>query len=417
MRFAIYTVPAASHIRVMIALASELKVLGHSVCAIGLEDQAASFHAAEVDFVPVCRDEFPQGEIERRYEPIRGMSGVQALRETVSVSCAVAMGVLKDGERALYASRADALILDTSARGFEMIAMHLGVPFAHLSAQVHEDYTGRTPHCFFDWPPDISAGAIERNLASVRSLQELATPARSAALKYLEARGIIPDLSKHYPFLSKYAWVTQVPKEFDFENPLWPEQLFHAGLISPGEVGVAPEFPWARVTGEPLVYVSMGTMLNNSVERLRLAVQAAQGKGRQVVVAMGPYIDPGDLGELAGNTIAVSYVPQISLLQQADLCVTHGGLNTVLESLYQGVPLVVLPISFDQPGVAARVAHFGVGEFLNAQALTRTRLAEMIGRVLSEPSYKESAQTMQAKIAWQHGARRAATHLHKVMQL
>ncbi|WP_161557556.1 nucleotide disphospho-sugar-binding domain-containing protein [Acidisarcina polymorpha] len=400
----------------MSGLARELDSLGHTVCAIGLEDQEPWFRAAGIEFVSACIQDFPHGEVERRYHPIRTMFGLDVVREAASVACDVGIGVLKDGERAVRVSRADALILDSCARGFEMVAMNLGIPFAHLSAQVHEDYSGGTPPCYFDWGPDASMEAIARNKAGVRSLLQLAGPGRAAALKYLSERGITPDLSTAYPFLSKQAWITQVPKEFDFASPLWPEQLFHAGLISPPEVSTTTEFPWERLTGDPFIYVTMGTMLNGSAERLRLVVQAAQAKGRQVVVSTGPYLQPDDLGELAENTITVSYAPQIDLLKLADLCITHGGLNTVLESLYHGVPLVVLPIGFDQPGVAARVAHFGVGRFLNTQTPDRDVLAAMIEEVLGDPSYRNAARRMQEKIAWQNGAQRAARHLHDVMQ-
>ncbi|AXC10747.1 putative glycosyltransferase [Acidisarcina polymorpha] len=416
MKFAIYTALSHSHIRVMSALAKELETFGHSVCAIGMEDHAPVFHSLDMEFFPVCLREFPRGELQRRYEPVREMYGMDALRATSAVGCDVVAGVLKDGERAVRASGADALLLDTSARGLEVIAMHMGMPFAHVSAQLHDDYSGVTPHWFFDWPPETSSEAIERNKNNLNFLRELGAPARSAALDYLAARNIHPDLTTPYPFfLSTDTWITQVPKEFDFENQLWPEHLFHAGLISPREQSSAIDFPWERLTGESLIYVSMGTMLTNAKQRLRMAVQAAQGAGRQVVVSTGPQIGVEEIGPLAANTIVLPYVPQTGILERAELFVTHGGLNSVLESLYRGVPLVVLPISFDQPGVAARVAYHGVGEFLNAQLLNQKLLTETIVSVLGNPSYKEAARKLQAKIAWQDGAQRAAKHLHKVM--
>lgn len=401
----------------MSALAKELEALGHSVCAIGTKDHAPAFHKMGMGFVPVCMREFPRGELERRYKPVRERYGMDALREMIPISRDITASVLKDGERAIRASGADALILDTSARGLEMIAMHIGMPFAHVSPQVHDDYTGVTPHCFFDGPPHTGHEAIERNKKQLSFLRELSAPARSAALDYLAAKNIFPDLATLYPFfLSRDAWITQVPKEFDFENSLWPEQLFHAGLISPRGRDTAIDFPWKRLTGEPLIYVSMGTMMTNAKKRLRTAVQAAQGAARQVVVSTGPQLRLKDLGPLAANTIALPYVPQMEILERAVLFVTQGGLNSVLESLYRGVPLVVLPISFDQPGVAARVAYHCVGEFLNAPTLNQDLIVEKIADVLANPSYKEAARKMQTKIAWQDGAQRAAKHLHEVMQ-
>jgi zeaxanthin glucosyltransferase len=370
-----------------------------------------------MEFISMSAKEFPRGELSRRFDPVREMHGMVALRETIEIGRDVMMGVLRDGERVVRASGADALILDTSARGLEMIAMHIGMPFVHVSAQIHDDYTGVTPPCYFDWSPGKGPEALERNRKGLSLLRELAVPARSAALDYLAKRNIFPDLTTPYPFfLSRDAWITQVPIEFDFGNPVWPERLFRAGLISPRRQSSTIDFPWERLTGEPLIYVSMGTMLTKAQERLRIAVQAAQGAGRQIVVSTGAQLRGEDLGPLAANTIVLPYVPQMEILERAELFVTHGGLNSVLESLYCGVPLVVLPISFDQPGVAARVAYHGVGEHLNAQTLDQDTLTEMIASVLAGPSYKDAAKKMQMNVASQNGARRAAKHLHEIMQ-
>jgi UDP:flavonoid glycosyltransferase YjiC (YdhE family) len=77
-----------------------------------------------------------------------------------------------------------------------------------------------------------------------------------------------------------------------------------------------------------------------------------------------------DLRSGPENVIVVATAPQLELLKRADLCITHAGLNTVLEALGQGVPLLAVPIGYDQPGVAARIAHHRVGEFLEIERLT-----------------------------------------------
>jgi UDP:flavonoid glycosyltransferase YjiC (YdhE family) len=84
---------------------------------------------------------------------------------------------------------------------------------------------------------------------------------------------------------------------------------------------------------------------------------------------------------------------QIELLKRPALCITHAGLNTALESLAQGVPMVAIPIGYDQPGVAARIAHHGVGEFVEIGDLTVRHLAELIRTVLNTPAYSYSQIT------------------------
>jgi hypothetical protein len=90
------------------------------------------------------------------------------------------------------------------------------------------------------------------------------------------------------------------------------------------------------------------------------------------------------------------------------LVVTHGGLNTTLESLSEGLPLVVVPITNDQPGVAARIAHLGVGEFIPVQKLTAAVMRQAVQRVLSTPSYRERSVHFAEKLRRLNGPARAA---------
>ena len=99
-------------------------------------------------------------------------------------------------------------------------------------------------------------------------------------------------------------------------------------------------------------------------------------------------------GNLPGIPIVVSYAPQVALLRRAALVITHGGLNTTLESLSEGLPLVVAPITNDQPGIAARVAHLGVGEFILVQKLTTATLRQVVQRVLTTPSIANARRSL-----------------------
>jgi MGT family glycosyltransferase len=101
----------------------------------------------------------------------------------------------------------------------------------------------------------------------------------------------------------------------------------------------------------------------------------------QVVLSAGKNAKPEDLGSVPSNTILVRSAPQIELLKRATLCITHAGLNTTLEALGQGVPMVAIPIGYDQPGVAARIAYHGVGEFVEIGDLTAERLSPLLSEL------------------------------------
>jgi MGT family glycosyltransferase len=111
---------------------------------------------------------------------------------------------------------------------------------------------------------------------------------------------------------------------------------------------------------------------------------------------------------LPGNPLVVKYAPQLELLQEATLMITHAGMNTTMECLKNGVPMVAIPIANDQPGVAARIAWTGAGEFVPLSRLNVSRLRTAIQRVLTQDSYKQNALRLQQAMQKAGGVSRAA---------
>jgi len=98
----------------------------------------------------------------------------------------------------------------------------------------------------------------------------------------------------------------------------------------------------------------------------------------------------------------------LELLKQATVCITHAGLNTALESLAQGVPQLAIPITYDQPGVAAPIAHQKTGVVTSLAGLTADHLAFHLNEVLTNPTYRENVRTLQKAIAEANGLSFAA---------
>lgn len=111
------------------------------------------------------------------------------------------------------------------------------------------------------------------------------------------------------------------------------------------------------MTGQPLIYASLGTLQNRLQYVFQYIAQACVGLDAQLIISLGGGISPESIPELPGSPLVVGYAPQLELLQKASLVITHAGLNTTIESLSHGVPMVAIPISLDQPGVAARITQ------------------------------------------------------------
>src|SRR5260370_3471272 len=111
----------------------------------------------------------------------------------------------------------------------------------------------------------------------------------------------------------------------------------------------------------------------------------------QLVLSIGSSLDPEKISSLPANSIVVKNAPQMELLKRSALCITHAGLNTALESLTQGPPMVAILVSVDQPGVAARIAYTKTAAYLPLRELSTLQLSTPIHDVLGNTKYRQHA--------------------------
>jgi MGT family glycosyltransferase len=292
--------------------------------------------------------------------------------------------------------------------------MSLGTPYVHVANALHFDYSGYTPICFYDWPHETTPAALARNRKGVQNFLEMLAPIVAFAKPYAKRVGCEVDWDDPCATISQLACITQTPREFDFESSHWPPQLYHTGPFHDGAGRMEVDFPWERLTGEPLIYASMGTLMNGLAEVYRTITAAtAKHKGFQLVLSIGDQVNPDEIGLLPSNTILVKRAPQLELLKRASLCITHAGLNTVLESLAQGVPQVAIPVTVDQPGVAARIAEKKTGLFVPLEELSVSRLSPLLDQVLNDTTYRNNARHFQKVIAKTDGRSKAADLLER----
>jgi zeaxanthin glucosyltransferase len=134
---------------------------------------------------------------------------------------------------------------------------------------------------------------------------------------------------------------------------------------------------------------------NAARDIFRTIAQACAGLDAQLVISLGGGLDPDALGSLPGDPLVVRYAPQLEIVKRAAAVITHAGLNTMLESLAEGVPLICIPLGNDQPGVAARVAAHEAGIVVPRRKLTVERLRSAIVAVLSNETYRAAARRLQ----------------------
>jgi MGT family glycosyltransferase len=383
----------------MTALARQLQARGHDIVFL------YSSGAAGLPFVPGPEKEpFSESRPE-----VSKMQGDDALEFACHLVLDQTETILESLPAMVEANDIDALVLDTVQFYAELGAMQLDLPYIHVSGALHFDYTGYTPLSLYGWPHQATPQALARNREGVKKFAKLLGRGSAGVRAYAKSAGLKIDWEDPGFTLSPLASITQTPRAFDFENSHWPSQFHHTGPFHDGNGRAKVEFPWERLTGEPLIYASMGTILNGRLDVFRTIVAAlAKHKDLQLVLSVGDQVDPEEVGPVPSNAIIVKQAPQLELLKQTSVCITHAGLNTVLESLAQGVPQVAIPVTFEQPGVAARIAQKQTGVVTSLDKLTADYLSTLLDEVLTDSIYRDNAGKLQRAIAEANGLSVAA---------
>jgi MGT family glycosyltransferase len=209
--------------------------------------------------------------------------------------------------------------------------------------------------------------------------------------------------------------LAQESADFDLPRSNVPPQFHYIGLIHRTYADNVP-FPFERLDGRPVVYASLGTVYD-SESIFRKVAEACANLDLQLIVTLGSKGDASRYNDLPGSPIVVNYAPQRAVLQRTALTICHAGHNTVLDSLECGVPVIAIPVQTGDTGTAARLRHSGAGEWIKLNRLTAERLGDAIGRIISDPSYKQRAQVMGASIKRAGGEHRAADLIEKKLAL
>jgi zeaxanthin glucosyltransferase len=393
------------HLNPMTALARQLRARNHEVVFL------YSSSANGLPCVPGnIRDPFNENRPE-----VSRLQGEDALAFSLGLVVQRTEAMLESMPDMLEATGVDALIIDPIQFYAELGPMKLGMPYIHAAVALHCDYSGYTPLSIYGDPHQTTPEATARNRQGVVKFAKMI---QNDGLKaYARNAGLKINWEDPGFTLSKIASLSQTPRAFDFENSHWPSQFHHTGPFHDGKGRDAVNFPWERLTGEPLIYASMGTILNGQVEVFRtLAAGVAKHKGVQLVLSIGDQLEPEQIGPVPSSAIVVKRAPQLELLKLASVCITHSGLNTVLESLAQGVPQVAIPVTFDQPGIAARIAYHKTGVVSSLERLTAANLATILGEVLSDATYGDNARRIQKAIVKTNGLSLAADLVEQSLQ-
>ena len=192
-------------------------------------------------------------------------------------------------------------------------------------------------------------------------------------------------------------------RDFQPEEACFPESNYH--FVGPAVDDRAEEPFSFEKSGNPIVYISFGTLMHADKRFWKKLIAAFAGKWVEVVCSVGSEKLVRALGDLPSNVRAFAKVPQLTLLSRAALFVTHGGMNSVNEALYYGVPMIVLPFGLDQPLVGRELQRRKLGRVIAPRELTAARLWRTAKELLRDLEAREARLAMKRKMRASGGNR------------
>ena len=396
------------HLNPMTTLGRELQRRGHHVTVVARADVRAKAQQAGLGFVVIGEREFPEGAMGEATAQLGRLNGLKAVRFTVELLRRGAATLLREAPDAIRAAKIDALLVDQAVPAGNAVAEVLGVSLVTVCNALAMNLDPTLPPAFMPWRFKRGFFARVRNRAGNALLRWLVKPIIAEINTYRAEHGLRLLEGDNLGEGPALAHIAQQPAFFDYPRETLPECFHYTGpWHDPLGGGERTVFPWEKLDGRPMIYASMGTLQNRVREIFETLAKACAGLDAQLVLSLGSRDQAPDAA-FAGAPVVVPFAPQIELLKRATLTITHAGLNTALESLSQGVPMVAIPITNDQPGIASRLEWLGVAEVVAPSRLSVQRLGAAIQRVLREPAYREKARRYQQEIAHLNGLALAA---------
>ncbi|NJM96757.1 MAG: glycosyltransferase [Phormidesmis sp. RL_2_1] len=405
---------ASGHLNPMTTLGYELHQRGHKVTLVGLPDAQTKVLAAGLDFLAIGEADFPAGAIPRALAELGELSGLDAFRYTVDLFKKTTTTMLEDGPDVIQQAEIEVLLIDQTSFGGATVAQRLNVPFVSVCCALMLNRDPNVPPFNTAWRYHPSWLARLRNQAGNHLIGRIAQPIRDVIEAYRQQWQLPPRKHPNEAY-STLAQLSQQPPEFEFPRQSLPECFHFTGPYTNPASREPVDFPFEKLTGQPLIYASLGTLQNRLFDIFKTIAEACTDLDAQLVIALGGGSTAASFPALPGTPLVVSYAPQLELLKRTTLTITHAGMNTTLESLSNGVPMVAIPIANDQPGVAARIAWSKTGEVVPLKQLSTAKLKPAIAQVLTKDTYKKNALRLQAAIQAAGGVKQAADIVERVI--
>lgn len=368
MRILIVVPPLVGHSSPPLAIAEELESRGHEVAWAGVSEFHSRYVPRSATFYG-CRTGWGEAGMPERPPKLMGPGALKFFWEEHVVP--FADGSAADVEAAVLDFRPNLMLVDQQALAGSMVAERLGIPWVTSATTMIEliNPVSRLPKVH-EWRDELFAGLRRRIGDPLASHNPLFSPTLTIAFGIAGLFGARADVGSPVEFVGPVFRPVAASAEMRTET----ERILD----------------WTRASAKPTVLIALGTTNIGAGDRfIRAAAEGVQNIEYQAIVA-----DPSNaLGKIeTPELLTMAYVPQQQLLADVDAFINHGGYNSVCESLWHNVPMVLAGIRDDQPLIAEKAHEYGVGIAVRFSRATSSQIAKATRSVIEDPSYRENTK-------------------------
>lgn len=408
-----------SHFNALAALALALVERGHRVTFLHRPDAAGYVTDARLGFHAVGATTHPPGSLAGSLRRAANPGSPLGLRRVIADMAQSTDMLCRELPAAIGLLGIDAILGDQMEAAAGLVAEALELPFVSVACAlpVNREAGMPLPVMPFAWGQD------ERSLKMVEGSTRVYDWLMAPHRRVIEARSRafgIPVRGMLHECLSPLAQVSQTVAAFDFPRRHLPAHFHHVGPLRHGAAKAVASSPMPPITGDrPFVFASLGTLQGQRFGLFRRIAQACRMLDVQLLVAHCGGLDARQSEAIvkAGADWVCAFAPQQEVLACADAVVSHAGLNTAMDAIAGRTPILALPIAFDQPGVAARISHAGIGLRASPRLASARQLAGHLRRLLDEPAFGHRLDTMAGTVLHAGGTPRAADIVEKALGL
>ncbi len=403
--FAVIASPTPGHLNPLQVLGAALVGLGHRVTVIHQSDAAPLVTDPRIGFAAIPDIDDDGGSLRRYNATLAAPTGVIGLTRMIRATAAVTDRLLKRAPAVMRRIGVDAVIADSAEPAGMLLAQMLGLPVVVSVTGLPLLGEADVPPPFLGWRYRADAIGRFRNRGGYQVSERLMQPITDVLDRHRTTWNL-PD-GPPVPRL----YVAQCPQGLDYPRRRLPAQFRYGGpWRSPADDPI--DLP---IDDRPLIFCSLGTLQGSRRALFEKMARACAAIGARAVIGHGGGLTMADVTALPGDPLVRAIWPQQAVLRHCAAAILHGGFNTVLDALAASVPIVALPIAFEQPGTAARVKWVGAGEVLSPGTLSVHRLAITLDRVIGQSRYRQAASRLAAEMAAAGGASSAAAAIDAAM--